>query len=43
MAFDDIKVSNGKQYSGMCVGDSHVWNYHDAVWEETKTAPDGGR
>jgi len=40
MAYDDIKFLNGQQYLGMRVGNSHRWNYHDAVWEETKTAVD---
>ncbi len=40
MSFDDIKTFNGKQYSGMRIGDSHVWDYNNAVWEETKITPD---
>lgn len=38
--FDDIKVHNGKIYSGMPVGESHLWDYHNALWEETKILPD---
>lgn len=40
MGFDDIKIHNGKQYSGMRVGGSHVWDYYNATWEETKVAQD---
>ncbi len=40
MAFDDLKAFNGKAYSGMRVGDSHLWQYPDGTWEETKIAPD---
>ncbi len=40
MAFDDLKEFNGKHYSGMRIGDSHVWDYNNAVWEETKITPD---
>ncbi len=40
MAFDDLKVHNGKQYSGMAVGSSHQWNYPNGVWEETKIDAD---
>ncbi len=38
--YDDIKVHNGKQYTGMSIGSSHVWNYPNGTWEETKVAPD---
>ncbi len=43
MSFNDIKTFNGKAYSGMCVGNSHLWNYTNGVWEETKIAPDQWR
>ncbi len=38
--YDDIKVHNGKQYSGMSIGGSHAWNYPNGTWEEIKVAPD---
>lgn len=40
MAFDDIKTHNGQKYSGMAVGSAHLWNYLNAVWEETKVRSD---
>ncbi len=40
MSFDDLKAFNGKAYSGMRVGGSHLWQYPDGTWEETKIAPD---
>ena len=40
MSFDDLKAFNGKAYSGMRVGCSHLWQYPDGTWEETKIAPD---
>lgn len=38
--FDDMKIHNGKVYSGMTVGSAHLWDYRNAVWEERKIAPD---
>lgn len=40
MSFNDIKNFNGKAYSGMLVGGSHLWDYPHGVWEEMKIAPD---
>lgn len=40
MAIDDMKDFNGKPYSGMTVGGKHLWDYQNAVWEETKVTPD---
>ena len=40
MAFDDLKEFEGEPYSGMAVGGRHVWRYTDALWRETKVAPD---
>ncbi len=40
MSFDDIKQFNGQRYTGLSVGGRHHWNYHNAVWEEQKVAPD---
>ena len=38
--FDQLKSFNGQKYKGMSVGASHQWDYNDAVWKETKIAPD---
>ncbi|MDD5614937.1 MAG: hypothetical protein PHH85_01910 [Candidatus Methanoperedens sp.] len=38
--YNDVKVHDGKVYSGMTVGTGHLWNYLNAVWEETKVEPD---
>ena len=40
MAFDDMKLHNGKPYTGMPVGRTHNWVYHNADWMETKMTPD---
>ena len=40
MAYDDLKVFDGEEYSGMPVGGRHTWHYTDALWRETKVAPD---
>ena len=40
MAYDDLKEFAGETYTGMSVGGRHVWRYTDAVWRETKVAPD---
>lgn len=38
--FDSLKDYKGKTYTGMKIGKSHLWNYTDGKWFETKTAPD---
>jgi len=38
--YNDVKQFNGQKYKGMSVGASHHWNYNDAIWDETKIAPD---
>jgi len=38
--YDELKLFNGKIYSGMKVGNSHYWNYNNGKWFETKKAPD---
>lgn len=38
--FDQVKSFNGQKYKGMSVGESHHWNYNNAVWDETKVTPD---
>jgi hypothetical protein len=38
--YDDMKMFGDKQYSGMAIGRSHLWNYPNGTWEETKIAPD---
>lgn len=40
MAFDDMKIHNGQQYTGMPIGRTHNWDYHNADWMETKIKPD---
>lgn len=39
MGFNDIKHFGNRIYSGMRVGDSHLWDYTNAVWQETKIDP----
>lgn len=39
-AFDNLKVYEGKKYTGMRVGQEHHWNYLNTEWDETKTEPD---
>lgn len=41
--YDDIKVHEGKVYSGMAVGTGHLWDYLNAVWEEQKVRADEWR
>jgi hypothetical protein len=38
--YDDLKVHNGKVYTGMKIGGSHNWIYPEGKWKETKVAPD---
>jgi hypothetical protein len=38
--YDELKVYNGKVYTGMLIGRSHNWAYPDGRWKETKVAPD---
>jgi hypothetical protein len=40
MGYDDLKVHDGRKYSGMPVGGRHDWDYPDGRWEEEKTGPD---
>ena len=40
MSFNDTKIFNGRQYSGMSVGASHIWSYPSGIWEETKVTDD---
>lgn len=40
MAFNDMKLHAGQQYTGMPVGRTHNWDYHHADWTETKMTPD---
>jgi hypothetical protein len=40
VAFDDVKTHQGKVYSGMSIGGTHVWEYPHGVWQEKKVAPD---
>ena len=38
--YDSLKTFKNKVYTGMKIGNSHNWNYTNAKWHETKTAPD---
>ncbi|KAL2870688.1 uncharacterized protein BJX67DRAFT_245505 [Aspergillus lucknowensis] len=38
--YNALKSYKGQYYSGMAVGGSHVWNYDQGVWKETKEEPD---
>jgi hypothetical protein len=38
--YDSLKEYEGKIYSGMKVGNSHLWKYSDGKWYEVKEAPD---
>ena len=40
MAFDDTKTFQGKVYSGMSIGNTHLWEYPHGLWQEQKVAPD---
>lgn len=39
-SYNQLKVFNGKQYTGMQVGRSHKWYYDRGEWKETKITPD---
>lgn len=38
--YDELKIYNGKIYTGMMIGSSHDWVYNNGSWHETKLAPD---
>ncbi len=38
--YNALKSFNGRVYSGMAIGGSHIWNYDQGQWEETKVEPD---
>lgn len=38
--YNEFKVFEGQQYSGMKVGRSHKWYYDKGEWKETKITPD---
>jgi len=40
VAFDDMKSFQGKVYSGMSIGGTHLWDYPHGIWQEKKVAPD---
>ncbi|KKK20831.1 hypothetical protein AOCH_002326 [Aspergillus ochraceoroseus] len=37
--YNALKSYKGQYYSGMAVGGSHIWNYDQGVWKETKEEP----
>ena len=38
--YNEFKEFEGKKYTGMRVGGSHIWYYDKGEWKEKKTAPD---
>lgn len=38
--YDDLKLHEGRAYTGMRVGGSHEWEYDGGRWRETKLGPD---
>jgi len=38
--YNEIKEFEGRKYTGMRVGASHSWYYHEGEWKETKVSPD---
>lgn len=38
--YNSLKTFNGQYYTGMAVGQSHMWHYEPGVWTETKREPD---
>ena len=38
--YNTLKSYKGQVYSGMAVGGSHIWQYDEGVWKETKNEPD---
>ena len=40
VAYDDLKESGGKVYTGMLIGGEHTWIYPQGIWHERKLAPD---
>jgi len=40
VSYNAIKEFEGGKYTGMRVGGSHSWYYHEGEWNETKVTPD---
>jgi hypothetical protein len=40
VTFNDLKKFQGRVYSGMSVGGTHIWEYPHGIWQEQKIAPD---
>ena len=38
--YDDLKMYKNRPYTGMEIGKSHLWDYKNGKWFETKIAPD---
>lgn len=38
--YNEFKIFEGQQYSGMKIGRSHKWSYDKGEWRETKLTPD---
>ena len=39
-SYDRFKTSEGQRYTGMKIGRSHKWYYHQGEWKEKKITPD---
>ncbi|MFX1236922.1 MAG: hypothetical protein ACFFAS_11980 [Promethearchaeota archaeon] len=37
--YNKLKLYNNSIYTGMTIGHSHIWNYKDGQWSETKIMP----
>jgi hypothetical protein len=38
--YNELKTHKNKIYTGMKIGGSHLWNYNNGKWKETKMTPD---
>ena len=43
MSYDQMKVHEGRKYSGMAVGGRHLWDYPQGRWSEEKLGPEKWR
>ncbi|TFG05737.1 MAG: hypothetical protein EU536_00755 [Promethearchaeota archaeon] len=39
-SYNALKDYDGQKYTGMNIGGRHIWNYTNAIWDETKVSPD---
>ena len=40
VSYNELKIYEGRRYTGMKVGRSHKWYYDKGEWKETKITPD---